>query len=415
MKATAKGLEFTAQIAKSDPNLPEVDRAWSQIKAGLVRSVSIGFIPLKGKPNNAGGMTYDETDIFELSLTPTPMNADAVITSHKSVGDAGRVAPTQIAARIAALVASTKPQEKTPSMSQKTITRSAIQQQIIKAVSSQWPAGAIMKDGPVSATTDNTPSLYYPSQAAGVLLPPTTQSLITVLSQGGAANLPPNTRLLTQSALLTAADVSQGERVPAAAPDIEFSLTTTTRKFALIVAFTSEMLAASNFDNSVEQYVEQQLTDAANLAADNFFIGLMDAQGIVATAGAGASYAEVLSPFVGDLRSAMWVAHPLTFVGLQDAANPNLGASGGVFKNIAAVPSMAAPVGKLYLVDRKRVAVHDGATFVEVSDEATIIMDSAPDSTMTPVNLFEKNWRALKITKYADAKLLSAPLVITLQ
>ena len=89
MKATARGLEFTAQVGPSDPNLPEVDRAWAQIKAGLVTNVSIGFMATRCELlPDMSGLLISESDIFELSLTPTPCNADAKILTVKSLEDA---------------------------------------------------------------------------------------------------------------------------------------------------------------------------------------------------------------------------------------------------------------------------------------------------------------------------------------
>jgi len=55
---------------------------------------------------------------------------------------------------------------------------------------------------------------------------------------------------------------------------------------------------------------------------------------------------------------------------------------------------------------------------IESSDEASIIFDTAPGvapaNAAQPTALFQNYLVALKVTKYADAKLLSAPLVITL-
>src|SRR4051812_48642878 len=44
-KVTAAGINITAKIERGI--LPEIDRAWALIKAGLVRGLSIGFKPLE--------------------------------------------------------------------------------------------------------------------------------------------------------------------------------------------------------------------------------------------------------------------------------------------------------------------------------------------------------------------------------
>jgi hypothetical protein len=112
---------------------------------------------------------------------------------------------------------------------------------------------AVTKAAVPPTTTANASALYYPSQAAGVLLPPISPSIISALVALGAPELPPNVRLLTQAANLSAVEVAEGAPVPAAAPSLGFSLTATDRKFALIVAYNQEMLAASNFDSRVRR------------------------------------------------------------------------------------------------------------------------------------------------------------------
>jgi HK97 family phage prohead protease len=89
---TAKGTPFEAQIPvvkESGPLKDRVDTAWGEIKHGLVRATSIGFLPLaQPEMNKSGGMTFPEVEIFELSAVTIPMNAEALITQIKSI-DAG--------------------------------------------------------------------------------------------------------------------------------------------------------------------------------------------------------------------------------------------------------------------------------------------------------------------------------------
>jgi HK97 family phage prohead protease len=89
---TAKGTPFEAQIPvvkESGPLKDRVDTAWGEIKHGLVRATSIGFMPTaQPEINKHGGMTFPEVEIFELSAVTIPMNAEALITQIKSI-DAG--------------------------------------------------------------------------------------------------------------------------------------------------------------------------------------------------------------------------------------------------------------------------------------------------------------------------------------
>lgn len=89
--ATAKGIEFEAEIASIDePGTlkDRVDEAWQSIKAGLVRAVSIGFRPIEYSFMDSGGIRYNEAEVYELSAVTIPANADAVISAVKSI-DAG--------------------------------------------------------------------------------------------------------------------------------------------------------------------------------------------------------------------------------------------------------------------------------------------------------------------------------------
>lgn len=88
-RATPDGIEFTATIAKvKDPGplKDRVDTAWGEIKAGLVRAVSIGFRILEDgiEALKNGGLHFTAIEIMELSTVTIPANAEATITNIKS-------------------------------------------------------------------------------------------------------------------------------------------------------------------------------------------------------------------------------------------------------------------------------------------------------------------------------------------
>jgi HK97 family phage prohead protease len=94
-KATKKGIPFTAELPKIDqpgPLKDLVDMAWQSVKARLVRGVSIGFSAVKYSFMDNGGIQFDETEIFELSLVTVPANASATIQSIKSIDAEQRAA-----------------------------------------------------------------------------------------------------------------------------------------------------------------------------------------------------------------------------------------------------------------------------------------------------------------------------------
>jgi HK97 family phage prohead protease len=87
-KPTKSGIPFKARIAKVDePGTlkDRVDEAWQSLKARLVRAVSIGFRSLKHSYLDNGGIEFSEWEWLELSLVTIPANADATITSIKSI------------------------------------------------------------------------------------------------------------------------------------------------------------------------------------------------------------------------------------------------------------------------------------------------------------------------------------------
>lgn len=91
-KRSSKGLEIEVQIAKikeAGSLKDQVDYCWNAIKEGLVRGLSIGFIPLDYDIRSGGGIHYTATEIFEVSAVTIPCNAQATITEIKRASNAG--------------------------------------------------------------------------------------------------------------------------------------------------------------------------------------------------------------------------------------------------------------------------------------------------------------------------------------
>lgn len=95
-KPTKSGVTFEAKlpkIAEPGPLKDRVDTAWGEVKAGLVRAVSIGFRPLEYSFIENGGIHFKEIEVYELSLVSVPAQADAKIETIKSI-DAPQLAAT---------------------------------------------------------------------------------------------------------------------------------------------------------------------------------------------------------------------------------------------------------------------------------------------------------------------------------
>jgi HK97 family phage prohead protease len=92
-KPTKDGIEFDAEIAKVDepgPLKDRLDTAWGEIRHGLVRATSIGFRPIEYSFMDNGGVRYSEVEVYELSTVTVPANADALISTIKSLDTAAR-------------------------------------------------------------------------------------------------------------------------------------------------------------------------------------------------------------------------------------------------------------------------------------------------------------------------------------
>lgn len=91
-KPTKDGIPFEATLPKvaEEGRLKErVDEAWQMVKYRLITGVSIGFRTMKDKVERLkdGGLRFIETEVLELSLVPVPANAEATITSIKSLAE----------------------------------------------------------------------------------------------------------------------------------------------------------------------------------------------------------------------------------------------------------------------------------------------------------------------------------------
>ncbi len=79
------------------------------------------------------------------------------------------------------------------------------------------------------------------------------------------------------------------------------------------------------------------------------------------------------------------------------------------------LPVLAAPPQTLLLVDAARVAIYDGPQLVERSNQADVVLDTAPAADMTRTHLFQENKTALKVTKWDDAHLMTNPVAVSVQ
>jgi hypothetical protein len=75
--------ELRAPANESDP-MHIILALW---RDNILRAASIGFIPRKSKPNDAGGLDFEETELLEISIVPLPANQDALRLALKAFED----------------------------------------------------------------------------------------------------------------------------------------------------------------------------------------------------------------------------------------------------------------------------------------------------------------------------------------
>jgi HK97 family phage prohead protease/HK97 family phage major capsid protein len=83
-KVSKNGIRIKAQIAAAGV-LQYVDTVWAQLKAGLVRGLSIGFRDIEAAyMSDTGGIHFIRTEWLELSVVTIAANSDCTITAIKS-------------------------------------------------------------------------------------------------------------------------------------------------------------------------------------------------------------------------------------------------------------------------------------------------------------------------------------------
>lgn len=92
VEVSDNGIKFFAhikKIAEEGPAKDLVDKAWSYIKNGLRKAVSIGFRPLDFDVLPNGGLKFTSWEWYELSAVGIPAQPGAKITGTKSysIGD----------------------------------------------------------------------------------------------------------------------------------------------------------------------------------------------------------------------------------------------------------------------------------------------------------------------------------------
>ncbi|WP_162931607.1 phage major capsid protein [Mesorhizobium sp. DCY119] len=82
IKETARGIEVRGRLLLEE--VPLAKQVFALIKSGGVKSLSVGFWPLKSDKNATGGQHISDGDLVEISIVSAPAHPGATITSIKS-------------------------------------------------------------------------------------------------------------------------------------------------------------------------------------------------------------------------------------------------------------------------------------------------------------------------------------------
>lgn len=109
-KATKEGIDVTVKLVTPEPDAPQawadrLNSAWADMKSGLVRGLSIGFAPIEySYIEETWGLHFMKWAWLELSGVTIPANAEATITSIKSIDERLRAASGREQKRVVKLL-----------------------------------------------------------------------------------------------------------------------------------------------------------------------------------------------------------------------------------------------------------------------------------------------------------------------
>jgi len=244
--------------------------------------------------------------------------------------------------------------------------------------------------------------------------------------------VPFNVTMPRATAGSTSGWVGQGNPKPVSRMTFD-QVSLTYHKIATIVVLTEELVRLSN--PAAESIVRQDMMDAVAQFTDQQFIDpTVTASGTTSPASVtngatshsmtGATIAnittDVSTMFADfstaniDLATGVWVMHPRSARYLsmlrttQDIfAFPGITQNGGTFFGIPVITSNSVPIDTgadtyIFLINQSDILLaDDGQVTVDVSREASLVMDSAPTNPATStVNLWQSNLVGLRAERY---------------
>jgi HK97 family phage prohead protease len=89
VRASKSGIVIRGEVFRATESrtlMERLDEAWESLKLGLVKGLSIGFMPLEAQPlKDKSGIHFKRWSWYELSAVTVPANSEATITAIKSL------------------------------------------------------------------------------------------------------------------------------------------------------------------------------------------------------------------------------------------------------------------------------------------------------------------------------------------
>jgi hypothetical protein len=241
-----------------------------------------------------------------------------------------------------------------------------------------------------------------------------TSSAFLRMLDGGLMRAPLRTRLSFSSFNLVGSRVAEGAAKPISDMVIENLLLESHKASAMIVVSRELSMMVSP---AAQALISRELRNALGDALDTEFLACIDDTGVAIINSDGSTAAFAASD-LKNLLSAVparqgskffFLMSPATAIDamtLTDSAGsfvfPDMGPQGGMLLGIEALVSTAVSDGEIWLIDGAGILADAEAVTLESSQQATLVMDTAPamnSTTPTPaqgVSLFQTNSAALK-------------------
>jgi HK97 family phage major capsid protein len=238
--------------------------------------------------------------------------------------------------------------------------------------------------------------------------------------------LPLRTQVAAVSATLTGGTVAEASIKPAGRASLSAS-NLNPSKAAAFVAVSAELMKIGG--PAADAVLERELRGAVGRATDATFLPLLTS-GAQSFSSSGATALAVrqdlrtllLAVTTGAASKLFWIVTPTIAKAwsiLPDSAGaaafPNARPDGGEVSGVPVVASDSATEGEIILADAWQVAAGEEGLRLDASNEATIQMDSSPDSPVLATSNYQTLWQlglvGLRCERFIGAKPLRSDAV----